>query len=307
MNRVARLCPPATAIFAEVATNPTERSVRSALEVYRRRACDGLIALGGGSSIDLAKAVGLLATHDGPLEPYAAIRGGMSRITSRVAPVIAVPTTSGTGSEVGRASLITLDSGSKLGLISPHLIPKLAICDPDLTLGLPPGLTAATALDAFSHCVETFLSPRLNPPAEAIALDGAGRIWRNVDRAFLDGSDIEARTELMMGALEGGLTFQKGLGAVHALSHALGSLPKPVLHHGVLNAIFLPPVLRFNASVVPEKLERLNEALGLPRDADLASNVEALNRRIGIPIGLRTLGGRRDGLLRNCGEGPSRP
>jgi alcohol dehydrogenase class IV len=151
-------------------------------------------------------------------------------------------------------------------------------------------LTAATGLDALSHCIETFLSPRFNPPAEAIALDGAGRLWRNIDRACANGSDLTARTEMAMGALEGGLTFQKGLGAVHALSHALGGLREPSLHHGTLNAILLPPVLRFNAGHVGDKMKRLNAAMDLPGDADLAAEIEALNHRLKIPKGLRTLG-----------------
>eukprot|EP01035_Chromulina_nebulosa_P047012 gene47012-63707_t len=183
--------------------------------MYRAEGCDGVIALGGGSPIDLAKGVALLATHDGALETFAMIYGGLERITARVAPMIAIPTTAGTGAEVGRAALLTLDDGRKLGIISPYLIPKRAICDPELTLGLPPMLTAATGLDALSHCIETFCSPRDNPPAEAIALDGAGRIWRHLEIATTSGSDLKARTEMMMGALMGGLAFQKGLGAVH--------------------------------------------------------------------------------------------
>jgi 4-hydroxybutyrate dehydrogenase len=290
IERIAGLCPPGTPQFLDVPPNPTEAAVGAALAAYRQGGCDGVIAIGGGSPIDLAKGVALLATHDGPLERYAAILGGLPLIGPAVAPVIAVPTTAGTGAEVGRAALLTLNDGRKLGFISPHLIPKRAICDPELTLGLPPGLTAATGLDALSHCIETLLSPRYNPPAEAIALDGAGRIWRNLERAVQAGGDLSARTELMMGALEGGLTFQKGLGAVHALSHALGGLKQPSLHHGTLNAILLPPVIRFNTGHIGDKEGRLKAALGLPANADLAGEVAALNQRLGLPAGLKTLG-----------------
>ncbi len=277
-------------VFLGTPPNPTEDALAAALGVWRAEGCDGIVAVGGGSPIDLAKGVALLATHEGPLERYAAIYGGVQRITGAVAPVVAVPTTAGTGAEVGRAALLTLADGRKLGFISPHLIPRRAICDPELTLGLPAELTAATGLDALSHCIETFLSPRENPPAEAIALDGAGRIWRNLARAFDDGGDLAARTELMMGALEGGLSFQKGLGAVHSLSHALGGLKDLQLHHGTLNAILLPPVLRFNAAAAEEKLGRLKAAMGLPEGVDLAEEVAGLNRRLGLPAGLGALG-----------------
>jgi alcohol dehydrogenase class IV len=296
VQRVAALLPHGTAHFLDVPSNPTEAATHAALAAYRDGACDGIVALGGGSPIDLAKGVALLATHEGELESFAAIYGGLPRITAAVAPMIAIPTTAGTGAEVGRAALITLDDGRKLGFISPHLFPRRAICDPELTLGLPPGLTAATGMDALSHCVETFLSPRFNPPAEAIALDGASRIWRHLEPVVRDGSLIEGRSELMMGSLEGGLTFQKGLGAIHALSHALGGLKQPALHHGTLNAILLPPVLRFNAPACADKYRRLKAAMGLPDDADLAGEVDALNARIGIPAGLATLGVRPDQL-----------
>lgn len=296
LARVTALLPAGTARFLDVPSNPTEAATLAALDAYREHGCDGIVAFGGGSPIDLAKGVALLATHQGSLESFAAIYGGIARITGSVAPVIAVATTAGTGAEVGRAALITLDDGRKLGFISPHLFPKRAICDPELTLGLPPGLTAATGMDALSHCVETYLSPRFNPPAEAIGLDGAGRIWRNLEAVVEDGSLLEGRAELMMGSLEGGLTFQKGLGAVHALSHALGGLKQPALHHGTLNAILLPPVLRFNEPVSGKKYLRLKAAMGLPADADLADAVAALNARIGIPAGLATLGVKTDQL-----------
>ena len=289
----ARLSPGAT-YFLDVPTNPTESAVKEALRAYRDGGCDGIIAFGGGSPIDLAKGVALLATHSGDLEQYAAILGGVPRITAAVAPLIAIPTTAGTGSEVGRAALITLDDDRKLGFISPHLIPKRAICDPELTLGLPPHLTAATGLDALSHCIETYLSPRVNPPADAIAIDGFARIWKALPTAFADGADIAARSEVMMGALQGGLTFQKGLGAVHALSHALGGLKALKLHHGTLNAILMPPVLRWNANVADSKVGRLEAAIRLPPGTSLADALDALNESLGTPRTLSQLGVTRD-------------
>ena len=202
--------PEGTPVFVDTPPNPTESAVLAALAMYQSEGCDGLVALGGGSPIDLAKGVALLATHPVPLEQYAMIYGGLDRITSKVAPLIAIPTTAGTGAEVGRAALLTLDDGRKLGFISPHLIPKRAISDPELTLGLPPGLTAATGLDALSHCIETLCSPRINPPAEAIALDGAARIWGALETAYRDGQNLAARTEMLMGALMGGPRVPEG-------------------------------------------------------------------------------------------------
>lgn len=277
-------------VFDATPTNPTEAAVLQALALYRQHGCDGLVAIGGGSPIDLAKAVALLATHDGKLETYAAILGGIPRITAAVAPVIAVPTTSGTGSEVGRAALVTLEDGRKLGFISPYLIPKLAICDPELTLGLPAWLTAATGMDAVTHCIETYLSPRENPPAEAIALDGLKRAVGFIERAVKDGSDREARKEMMMAALQGGLTFQKGLGAVHALSHPLGGLKEISLHHGTLNAVLLPAVLRFNAPSAQAKYAAIRSALGLAADVDLADWIAGLSARLGMPPSLSAMG-----------------
>lgn len=289
IDRIAPYLPGDPPAFLDVPTNPTEAATLAALEIYRDKGCDGVVAIGGGSPIDLAKGVSLLATHGGNLARYAFIEGGLEKITADVAPVIAIPTTAGTGAEVGRAALITLEDGRKLGFVSPHLIPKCAICDPELTIGMPPWLTAATALDALSHCLETYLSPRDNPPAESIALDGAVRIWTHVYAAFYNGSDIEARTALMMGSLEGGLTFQKGLGAIHSLSHAMGGLKSPNLHHGTLNAILLPAVMEINRPMAEPKFARIEGVLGIKRGG-LVGALNDLNRELRIPTGLKTLG-----------------
>ncbi|HKO68604.1 MAG TPA: iron-containing alcohol dehydrogenase, partial [Burkholderiaceae bacterium] len=277
-------------VFDRTPQNPDESAVEDAVALYTSADCDGVIALGGGSPIDLGKAVALLATHVGPLEQYALINGGLAKITSKVAPLIAIPTTAGTGSEVGRGALITLNDGRKLGFISPHMIPKIAICDPELTLGLPERLTAATGMDALTHCIETYLSPRVNPPADAIALDGAARAARWIRDAVDDGANRDARWNMMMAALQGGLTFQKGLGAVHSMSHPLGGLKTPTLHHGTLNAVILPAVLRFNASHAVEKMFALEVALNVPQSSDLASFIEVLNADLGLPRTLRAMG-----------------
>ena len=276
--------------FEDTPGNPTEDAVLKALDLYRQGQCDGIVAVGGGSSMDLAKAVALLATHPGRLADYMLSLGGGPKITPAVAPVIAVPTTSGTGSEVGRGAMITLGDGRKLGLISPNLIPKRAICDPELTLGLPPYLTAATGMDAMTHCIETFLSPRVNPPAEAIALDGAERAARWIERATEDGSDRAARWNMMMASMMGAMAFQKGLGAVHGMSHPLGAMKELGLHHGTLNAVILPAVLRYNDGHVGDKYARLRQTLGLPAGCDLAEYIEKLNARLELPAGLRAMG-----------------
>lgn len=274
------------ALFTGTPANPTEGAVLAALEIYRAEGCDGLVALGGGSPIDLAKAVALLATHPGRLADYGILNGGLEKI-GEVAPVVALPTTAGTGAEVGRASVLTLETGRKIACVSPRLIPRAAICDPELSLGLPPAMTAATGMDALSHGVETFLSNRVNPPAEAIALDCVRRVSRFLERATADGGDREARWQMLMAALEGGLTFQKGLGAVHAMSTPLGELG---LHHGTLNAVLLPPVLRFNQGHAGDKYDALRQAMGLAPKEDLADWVGALNDRLGLPAGLRAMG-----------------
>ncbi|MAW55484.1 MAG: 4-hydroxybutyrate dehydrogenase, partial [Rhodospirillaceae bacterium] len=267
-------------IFDGTPENPTEAAVFMALAQYRANDCDGLIAVGGGSPMDLAKGVAILTAHEPPLEQYAAIFGGAAKITDKVAPVIAVPTTAGTGSEVGRGAILTLNDGRKLGFSSPNNIPRRAICDPELTLGLPKRLTAATGMDAVAHCVETFISPVVNPPAEGIAIEGLRRAMGFIERAVGDGGDREARWEMMMAAMMGAMAFQKGLGAVHAISHPLGGLQEPRLHHGTLNAVVMPAVLRYNASHVGDKYDRLRAVMGLEAGTDLPSFIEEFNVKL---------------------------
>jgi 4-hydroxybutyrate dehydrogenase len=284
-------------VFDGTPSNPTEAAVRLATEAYRAGRCDGLVAVGGGSSIDLAKGVAIAATHPGPLAHYATIEGGSERITERAAPLIAVPTTAGTGSEVARGAIVIVDDGRKLGFHSWHLLPRAALLDPALTLALPAALTAATGMDALAHCMETFMAPAVNPPADGIALDGLARGWAHIERATRDGQDREARWQMMSASMQGAMAFQKGLGCVHSLSHSLGGV-NPRLHHGTLNALFLPAVIRFNAQAESlqreRRLERMAQAMGLPAaDSEglaLAEAIRAMNARLGLPAGLAALG-----------------
>ena len=280
-------------VFDETPGNPTEAAVRKAAATYLKSGADGIVAIGGGSAIDLAKGVAIAATHDGPLKDYAAIAGGAARITARTAPVVAVPTTAGTGSEVGRGAIIILDDKRKVGLLSPYLIPRLAICDPELTATLPAGLTAATGMDALSHCVETYLSAAFNPPADGIALEGLRLGYGAIVRATEAPQDRAARRDMMAASMMGAMAFQKGLGCVHSLSHALGGLD-PKLHHGTLNAIFLPAVLAFNrgAASVSEggRFARLAAAMGLSDEDAVIPAFGALSERLGLPTGLSQLG-----------------
>lgn len=278
-------------LFSEVPANPTEAAVLQALALYRQADCDSVICIGGGSPMDLGKAVALLARQPGPLAQYAATEGGKQKIRD-VAPLIAIPTTAGTGSEASVASVIICEDGRKLTFVSDLLLPRLAICDPQLTLGLPPGLTAATGMDAVTHCIEAVLSPVVNPPAEAVGLDGLERAIAegHLLRAFHYGQDADARWHMMMASTEGALAFIKGLGAVHAMSHAVGRLHELNLHHGTLNAVILPAVLRFNHGHVGDKYRRLKRAMGLPATADLADFISDLNQSLGLPACLRDMG-----------------
>ena len=283
----------AAAVFDQTPSNPTEAAVRAAALVFKANQCDGLIAVGGGSSIDCAKCVAIAVSHEGPLKTYATIEGGSMKISDQVAPLIAVPTTSGTGSEVARGAILIVDDGRKLGFHSWHIVPKAAICDPELTLGLPPLLTAATGMDAVAHCMETFMAATFNPPADGIALDGLQRAWAHIERATINGQDRHARMQLMSASMQGAMAFQKGLGCVHSLSHSLGGV-NPKLHHGTLNAMFLPAVIGFNATApsvqAENRLGRMAHAMGLTSESDIPEAISDMNQRLGLPTGLAELG-----------------
>ena len=287
----------AHAVFDATPSNPTEAAVRAAAEIYQAQGCDGLVALGGGSAIDCAKGVAIAVAHPGPLKTYATIEGGSPKITAAVAPLIAIPTTAGTGSEVARGAIIIVDDGRKLGFHSWHLVPKTALLDPELTLGLPPALTAATGMDAIAHCMETYMSAAFNPPADGIALDGLMRGWAHIERATQNGQDREARLNMMSASMQGAMAFQKGLGCVHSLSHSLGGA-NPRLHHGTLNAVFLPAVIRFNAEAPhmqrEQRLQRMAWAMGLSSGSDVAEAVRDMSARLGLPSGLDAMGVGRD-------------
>mgnify|MGYP000278803058 FL=1 len=276
-------------VFDQTPPNPTEDAVEAATAVFHAEKCDGVIGIGGGATLDLAKAVAVLAGQAAPLWEYCN-RHPQPRPIHQPPPLLLMPTTAGSGSEVGRSAVIIFRNGIKAGIGCPHIV-SVAICDPELTLTLPQFMTAATGMDALSHCVETFCSPAINPPADAIAIDGIKRIFSSIERATFEGSDRDARWNMMMGALEGAICFQKGLGAVHSVSHALGALG---YHHGTLNAIMLPHVLRINVPYILDKMSVMSAAMGLPVDVQLPLVFARLNQRLGLPEGLNELGIKED-------------
>ncbi|HEV3166037.1 MAG TPA: iron-containing alcohol dehydrogenase [Isosphaeraceae bacterium] len=285
---------PAAHVFTGVQSNPTEEDVLAGLAVYRDLGCDGLVGLGGGSPIDTAKAIRLLTTHPGSLADYDFTTGGADRISPDLPPMAAVPTTAGTGTEAARGTLIQLrQTGRKTIVLSQHLLPSVAICDPELTFDLPPSLTAATGMDAFTHCVESYLSTTEHPICDGIALEGLRHVFRGLETGVQDGGDGKARRSMMMGALLGGISFHKGLGVVHSLSHALGSEGR--VHHGTLNAILLPHALRFNREIATPRLCDMAAYLGLGRSGDGPSHFITLTElalaRMPLPRGLGLLDG----------------
>jgi 4-hydroxybutyrate dehydrogenase len=276
-------------VFDKVGENPTTIHVGKGVIACRDYSPDLIVGLGGGSSMDCGKGINFILTNGGRMADY----WGTGKAREPLLPFIAIPTTAGTGSEVARGAIVIVDDGRKLGFHSWNLMPKAAICDPELTLGLPPKLTAATGLDAIAHCMETYMSGAFNPPADGIALDGLERAWHHIVPAVENGSDREARRQMMSASMQGAMAFQKGLGCVHSLSHSLGGAD-PRLHHGTLNALFLPAVIAFNAGAETvrreRRLERMARAMGLDSEADIGPAIRALNARLGLPAGLGELG-----------------
>lgn len=279
------------AVFSDVPANPTEASAKAGALFYLEQQCDGIVGIGGGAALDLAKAIAILATHPAPLWNYSN-RNPSELPLGQTPPLILMPTTAGTGSEVGRSAVIIFDNGIKAGVRCPHIV-TAALCDPELTLGLPPLITATTGMDALAHCVETYCSPTINPPADAIALDGMHRLFSSIERAVKHGDDRQSRWNMMMGSLEGALCFQKGMGAVHACAHPLGALG---YHHGTLNAILLPHVLRMNLNELGTKAEKIAEYCSAAQVSVIPEKITQLIVSLGIPTRLRDLGLMRDDL-----------
>lgn len=291
-------------VFDQVHGNPIEEDVLGAAGLYRSAGCDGVVGLGGGSAIDVAKAVAVMARHDGELAELEAQAGGADRMTGPYDPIIAIPTTAGTGSEVGRSSVITSHKlGRKIIIFSPWLMPKRAILDPDLTVSLPPFLTAATGMDAFTHCLESLTCPVYHPMCDAIAIHGLELVVRYLERATHNGKDIEARGNMLVAAAMGAVAFQKDLGATHSLAHPLST--EFGMHHGLANALCLPAVMRFNLDAAAPHYARLARIFdgcrgGGAGEKDEAARsiarVEAMIERLGIQRGLRHHGIPRESL-----------
>ncbi|KMW57189.1 Alcohol dehydrogenase [Candidatus Rhodobacter oscarellae] len=278
--------PFAPVLYDATPENPTEAALLDCLELWRDRGCDGVIALGGGSAIDLAKAVALLTSHGGALADYGVKTGGSEGI-GKVSPQIAIPTAAGTGAEVGRACVMSLLDGRKSVAVNLNMVADTVICDPELTLSLPPQLTAATGIDALSHGIETTCSPWQNPPAAAIALDCVRRAAKWLPIAVQDGGNRQARWQMMMAALMGGMCLQKALGAAHAMANPLGALG---LHHGTLIGVLLPHVLRCNEGHADAAMSELRAAIGLHPSAALHDWARDLVAQLGLPGTLGALG-----------------
>lgn len=281
-----------SAVFAEVQGNPVGRNVDHGVALYRAGGHDGVIAVGGGSGLDVGKAIAFMSGQSRPLWDFEDVGDWWSRADpGGIAPVIAVPTTAGTGSEVGRAAVVVKeDTHEKKIIFHPRMLPVVVIADPELTVGLPPHITAATGMDAFVHCFEAYCAPGFHPMADGIALEGMRLVKDYLPRAFANGSDIEARSRMLAAASMGATAFQKGLGAVHSISHPVGAFYDT--HHGLTNAVVLPYVMMFNRPAIAEKMQPLARYLdldGVGFDAVLDWTL-AFRKLLGIPDGLAALG-----------------
>jgi len=279
------------AVFSDVDPNPTDKNAEEGVRVYKEGEFDGVIAFGGGSALDLGKTIAFLAGQTRPIWDFEDIGDWWTRADAdAIAPVIAVPTTAGTGSEVGRASIITNSATNEKKIIfHPKMLPVTVICDPELTIGMPKVITAGTGLDAFAHCVEAYSSPHYHPMSQGIALEGMRLVKEYLPRAFANGTDLEARAHMMSAAAMGATAFQKGLGAIHALSHPIGAIHHT--HHGTTNAVCMPAVLKFNRDAIAKRFEAAAAYLGIEGGFDgFCEYVDALNASMGIPKTLAKLG-----------------
>ena len=278
-------------LFAEVDANPTDLNAEAGVAAYNAGGYDGVIAFGGGSGLDLAKTVAFMAGQTRPIWEFEDIGDWWTRADAdAIAPVVAVPTTAGTGSEVGRASVITnSESHEKKIIFHPKMLPAQVIMDPELTVGMPKFITAGTGLDAFAHCVEAYSSPHYHPMSQGIALEGMRLVNEYLPRAYADGSDLEARGQMMSAAAMGATAFQKGLGAIHALSHPVGAVHHT--HHGTTNAVFMPAVLKFNANAIRARFDQAAAYLGIEGGFDgFCAFVDDFNALFNIPRTLTELG-----------------
>lgn len=278
-------------LFAEVDPNPNERNVADGLAVYRAGGHDGVVAFGGGSGLDLGKVLAFMAGQTRPLWDFEDIGDWWTRADAdAIHPIVAVPTTAGTGSEVGRASVITnSETAEKKIIFHPKILPSVVICDPELTTGMPAAITAGTGMDAFAHCLEAYCSPHYHPMSQGIALEGLRLVAENLRTAYSDPANLEARANMMSAALMGAVAFQKGLGAIHAISHPIGALHHT--HHGTTNAVVMLPVLRFNRHAVEGRLARAAAYLDISGGFDgFCDFVGSLNADLGIPATLTAMG-----------------
>ena len=278
-------------LFAGVDPNPDEGNLAAGIAAWREGGHDGVVALGGGSALDLGKLVAMMQGQARPVWDFEDVGDGWTRADARaIAPVVAVPTTAGTGSEVGRAGVLTRsETREKKIVFHPRLLPATAILDPELTVGLPPWVTAGTGMDALAHCLEAFCSPRFHPMSQGIALEGMRLVLGALPRAFADGADLAARADMMAAAAMGAVAFQKGLGAIHAVSHPVGALYGT--HHGTTNAVMMGPVLDFNRAEIEPRVERAAAYLGIGGGFDgFRAAVADLHARLGLPSGLAALG-----------------